>query len=230
MADDRISIESELAKIVQAMAAQEALRGTLSDEQLEIVLAVLRGRRDDCLARLNGSGAVAQGDHATAVGERGVIVDGNVGRDVITGTVINELPAAVLQLFARQFGFDPGASDAEALRSYFNNVVLERHSKLSFQFIRPERGQVYTESAVDVEMVFVPLQMMDSEVLKQRSRREHFGRELLKEEAERAVSLPEVLRKYPCLLLRGKPGSGKTTILRHIALAFARGEQQEKQT
>jgi len=47
----------------------------------------------------------------------------------------------------------------EELEAYFDHVILERHSKLSFLFICPETGKVYTEA--DVESVFVPLRMTD---------------------------------------------------------------------
>ena len=137
----------------------------------------------------------------------------------------------MLDLFARHFGFDPQADDATALKTYFENVVFEKHSKLSFLFIRPETGKVYTEA--DVETVFVPLKMTDPESMARQAqlarRMERFDRMSREmEEAARPITLQEILNKYPCLMLRGKPGCGKTTLLRHIALAFARGEQKEK--
>jgi len=164
---------------------------------------------------------------AAAVGKSiAVVGSGNI-------SVINELPPQVLELFARQFGFDPTADDATALRTYFDNVIFERHSKLSFLFIRPETGKVYTEA--DVEMVFVPLRMTDPDAverqaqLARRAEREIFRRMTREmEETAHPITLQEVLRKYPVFMLRGKPGCGKTTLLRHVALAFARGEQKEK--
>ena len=153
-------------------------------------------------------------------------------QNVVVGQQINELPPAVLALFAQAFGFDPTTSDAEALRAYFNNVVLERHNKLSFLFIRPETGKIYTERDVELETVFVPLRLTDPEAqarqAKAARRMERFGSERDLAEAAHPLTLTEVIQKYPIFLLRGKPGCGKTTLLRHIALAFARGEQQEK--
>ena len=155
-------------------------------------------------------------------------------RNVVVGAqqVVHELPPAVLALFAQAFGFDPTASDAEALRAYFNNVVLERHNKLSFLFIRPETGKIYTERDVELETVFVPLRLTDPEAqarqAKAARRMERFGTEREMAEVARPLTLAEVIQKYPIFLLRGKPGCGKTTLLRHIALAFARGEQQAK--
>jgi formylglycine-generating enzyme required for sulfatase activity len=229
MDENRARLEEELAKIEEAIAAQEALRGILPQEQLEAALAALRERQATMQARLTGSGAIAQGEGAVASGAGGVAVGGDVSGDI---HVVNELPARVLELFARQFGFDPAASDATALKTYFDHVVLERHSKLSFLFIRPETGKVYTET--DIETVFVPLRMTDPKTLKRQNwlarRLERFDRlpgEMM-EDAPRPITLPDVLDKYPCFLLRGKPGCGKTTLLRHIALSFARDEHAEK--
>ena len=259
MSDDHTRLETELARIEQGIAAQEGLRGILPDEQVEATLVTLREKRDALQAALGGSGAIAQGPGAQAAGERGVTAE-TIGGPVVTGDrsaaacergaavvgdsnvtitgdvqgdvrVVNELPPQVLELFARQFGFDPAASDATALKTYFEHVVLERHSKLSFLFIRPETGKVYTEA--DVETVFVPLRLTDPQALQRQARTtrrmERFDRlPPDMEEAARPIALPEVLARYPCVLLRGKPGCGKTTLLRHIALAFARGEQREK--
>jgi formylglycine-generating enzyme required for sulfatase activity len=153
-------------------------------------------------------------------------------QNVVVGAQINELPPSVLALFAEAFGFDPGTSDADALEAYFEHVILERHSKLSFLFIRPETGRVYTEGDVELETVFVPLRLTDPEALSRQRRAarrlERFGGMRGLEEPPQPLTLAEVIQKYPCFLLRGKPGSGKTTLLRHIALAFARGEQAEK--
>lgn len=226
-------LKAELARIEQAIAAQEGLRGILPDEQIEAALAILREKWQAVQTTLTGSGAIAQGKGAKAAGERGVAIGGNVGGSVVTGShnIINEFPPQMLALFARQFGFDPTASDAEALTMYFNNVVLERHSKLSFLFIRPETGKVYTEA--DVETVFVSVEMVDTSAVKRQAKLAHqmerFDRLRPEgEEAARPLALTEILQKYPCFLLRGKPGCGKTTLLRHIALAFARGEHEAK--
>jgi hypothetical protein len=91
---DKSNIQAELDKIIQAIAAQEALQGILPDAQLEAALASLRQKqaevteqlaRATAQASLTGSGAIAQGQSAKAVGERGALVEGNVGGSVITG-------------------------------------------------------------------------------------------------------------------------------------------------
>lgn len=71
-------IEEELAQIEQVIAGQEAALNLLPDDQREAaaaILATLHQRRQQLLAQVQGSGAIAQGDKATAVGERGVLSD-----------------------------------------------------------------------------------------------------------------------------------------------------------
>ena len=158
MSDLPTQWKEQLAKIEQAIAAQARLRGVLDDAEIEASLQSLREKRQVLLAKMEGSGAVAQGEGAPAAGERAAIAR-DVAGHLITGdgVTIHELPPAMLALFARQFGFDPQASDAAALRAYVNHVIFERHSRLSFLFIEPQTGKVYTEA--DVERVFVPLRL-----------------------------------------------------------------------
>ena len=181
---------------------------------------------------LAGSGAINAGS-GDALAERAVDINGNVGGYVITGdkVTINALAPEILDLFARQFGFDPNASDAEALQMYFKHVIFERHGLLSFPFVEPKTGKVYTEA--NIEDVFVGLRITNPKAANRtgqsKQRSEIFGQRQEVEELEEAlITLPNLLQQYPCFLLRGKPGSGKTTLLRHIALTYARGEQVEK--
>ncbi len=227
----RAEMDAVLEKLDMVVQAQVALpetdRAWFADT-LRAELAAL-GNLAHYEAVLTGGGTLIQGNHNVGIGERGIHVGEGVGGHVISGdhNVIHELPPAVLELFARQFGFDPTATDAEALRDYFEHVIFERHSHLSFQFIRPETGRIHT--GVDMRTVFVPLQMSDVALERAaRRRQEFYGGDPVPEEKSRVTMLPEILRRHSCFLLRGKPGCGKTTLLRYIALAFARGEQQEK--
>ncbi len=90
-------IQQELAKIESFIAAQEAMRGTLPDEQIESALTQLGQKKAALTAQLSedpaasydatvkGGGAAAQGTGATAVGAGGVSVGGSVSGSIITG-------------------------------------------------------------------------------------------------------------------------------------------------
>jgi hypothetical protein len=75
---------AKLEKIEQAIAAQENLRGTLPDEQIETYMDALHQQKQVLLAELEGSGAVAQGAGAKAAGKRGVITE-KVDGHLVTG-------------------------------------------------------------------------------------------------------------------------------------------------
>lgn len=210
---------NEALKAQLALLDQLHAQGMLDDKQYQAQQATLIG-----------SGAISPGE-GDALGEKAVKVEGSVGGDVITGSVtVNELPPDVLRLFAWQFGFDPDKSDAEALQTYFKHVTFERHGLLSFQFVEPKTGKVYTQA--DIEDVFVGLRLTNPDAAHRteqpKGRREMFGDHAEEIEEDTLITLADVLQRYDCFLLRGKPGSGKTTLLRHIALAFARGEQDAK--
>ena len=82
MSEERTELESELAKIEQAIAAQEALRDILPDEQIETTLEALRERQASLRAFLWGSGAIVQ-DHSVAAGTGGVAIGGDVRGPII---------------------------------------------------------------------------------------------------------------------------------------------------
>lgn len=121
-------LQSELEKVENAIAAQETLRGTLPDAQIEATLAPLRQKREALAAQLaqagvSGSGAVAQGADSKAVGERGVMVGGDVGGSIITGDQsevggirAHRIDAENVVQGMQQLGGDLGsAADAAAL-------------------------------------------------------------------------------------------------------------------
>ena len=110
----------------------------------------------------------------------------------------------------RALGREPDGSvipdwrDTQALVRY-TRYVVQTHGRLSFLFIKPagSRGQAPIDA--ELETVFVPLQVEGHN-------------------SSRAISIDEALVRYPLFLLKGPPGYGKTTLLRHLAVCFARGE------
>ena len=141
----------------------------------------------------------------------------------------SERSAAYLAALLADRGIDPDKPDAQALKEYIDHI-LEVHSHLSFLFIKPEgRRRVRTEA--ELETVFVPLQVQDPET-EQRQRRQQaqMRPEEIEREAERMqpIGINEVLARYPVFLLKGLPGCGKTTLLRHVAVSFAQGLAGER--
>jgi hypothetical protein len=88
------TIEKELEQVEEAIQNLENLRGIMTEDQLRTALAPLLQKKADLQSQLSGTtysvsvsggGAIAQGSGATAVGERGVNIGGNVTGNIITG-------------------------------------------------------------------------------------------------------------------------------------------------
>ncbi|MCP5086184.1 MAG: hypothetical protein GY952_05195 [Rhodobacteraceae bacterium] len=92
-----MSIQQEIDKLEKAIVAQESLRGTLTNEEVDAAIARLRQKQKELNAQLpetpgtsykakvKGAGVIAQGPGSTAIGAGGVSVGGNVGGSVVTG-------------------------------------------------------------------------------------------------------------------------------------------------
>jgi hypothetical protein len=70
MSDERDRLMEELAQVEHAIAIQETLRGTLPDEQLKAVLAVLQEKAARLRAAIAGDANVV-GDGSTAIKAEG---------------------------------------------------------------------------------------------------------------------------------------------------------------
>lgn len=240
MGDDRARIEAELAKLDQAIAAQEALAGILPDEQLEMVLAALNQKRAVLWARLQGSGAIAQGEKAKAAGERGVVADevrgqvitGDENRAVQAGAYVEHLeirvadPNHLWQAIRRR---PPPQELAQATERYLAHLI-DRYRYLDFKGMGASERVPLRLSLV---RMYVPLkariELPEGETWARHLRLA--GRHLTPEEVEatgQRLSEPtpvlDLLRQHGGLIVLGDPGAGKTTFLKYLALKLATGE------
>jgi len=78
-------LAADVGNVQEEIATREKLVGILREDELEGILTPLRQKEAHLLAQLTGGGAIAQGEGAQAVGERGVLVEGDVSGDIITG-------------------------------------------------------------------------------------------------------------------------------------------------
>jgi hypothetical protein len=128
----------------------------------------------------------------------------------------------------------PSRVDLEKLRADYLGRLVAAHAWLDFSGIPQVRNVV----RLKLDDVFVPLSAT-RELPEGDVRREPFGRRRAKgeavdadvrlaerEAAERRVALEDAL-KEPRLVVLGEPGSGKTIILKHVALKLAQGRGAE---
>ena len=165
-------------------------------------------------AELTGSGAIAQGNGAKAIGAGGMMVDGNVIVVKEGGTVV--------------FGEQPVEMNSQlretALGRYLEHVIAHNRY-LQLQGIR-SGGKLVN---IELEQIYVTL----------RTTQQHNAQteeDWLQEEADFApgemrrqpgletvnVLVEQALAAHRHLVVLGDPGSGKTTLLRYLALLYGR--------
>jgi hypothetical protein len=93
--------------------------------------------------------------------------------------------------------------------------------------------QLLNRQQIDVDLLYVDVYVLQNSasdsnatipsLLKDANLRNDFDRLGLKKRDKRSPGF-EVATKYPRLMVLGKPGSGKTTFLRHLAVANCKGE------
>ncbi len=119
--------------------------------------------------------------------------------------------------------------DEVALEKYYE-LARKEWSGLMLPMIRQRTGD---EQGYRLKQIFVPLFLQDRRAEeKARKRMERIQRksenaEHTDEEQTRPVSFTELMTRYHAFILIGKPGCGKTTLLRRTALAFAEGRAEE---
>lgn len=147
-------------------------------------------------AQLSGSGAIAQGQGATAVGARGVVA-GEVYGNINTGLIIQQ-------------GTQPGASKDDLRRAYLARI-LRQADQLPLFAGDSANAQVRLSSVYTALLA----RRSDEEIA---TRRSVLGRMYDRASTRSAV---EVLNAEPKLVLLGGPGSGKSTFVSFVALSMA---------
>jgi formylglycine-generating enzyme required for sulfatase activity len=165
---------------------------------------LLAGQKAAIEAQLNGGGAIAQGENAKAVGEKGVMVGGAVSGDIVTGMKI------VLGLEKKSL------PHPEALARYLENMIVS-HQWLRLQGIRAGDQPL----SVLLEKVYVSLTAVDKQA-GGASKRDKPSSEDKPMRDTGILSIGSALARYPRLVIIGDPGSGKTTLLDYLALTYAR--------
>jgi formylglycine-generating enzyme required for sulfatase activity len=213
MPDESPPTPEDLRKVQDAIAAQEALRGILPDEQLDTTLAALRGQLLKLQqAAADRDSAVAQ-EGGTAVAGRGINVPGSVGGHAVSGdgnviadhyhaapTPIDPVPAALTRYLHRLFqrcnalplaamGGDESAGRAVLLE----NVYVEQDTLTRIP--RPEA--------------------------KRAGDREEGRSALDRDEKDAALSALAAATQSGRLVLLGDPGGGKSSFVKQLAAWLA---------
>ena len=195
----------DLQKIEDAIAAQEALRGILPDEQIDAAIAALREQKRVYLARAEQGSAIAQGKESAAVGPGGILVKNSDHVDIH----VNPPTPGTKRL-----------PYADARQQYLNHIIAA-HQHLRLQGISAGNQPL----SVSLEKVYVSLTAVDqrptggTHTASNRERQDinlHSG----------VLTVASALQRYRRLVIIGDPGSGKTTLLAYLALTYARQDAE----
>ena len=120
-------------------------------------------------------------------------------------------------------GLAAGALDKEGVRSEYLAQVAKQHQLLDFTGL----GIVAAPKAMSMDRGYSPLTFLES-VEAGRCSRDPSGRLATRREkpGSRTLGLADALARGRRAFLLGDPGSGKTTVLRHLARAYATDQQR----
>jgi formylglycine-generating enzyme required for sulfatase activity/energy-coupling factor transporter ATP-binding protein EcfA2 len=223
---DKTSIQVELEKIDRAIAAQEALSGTLPDEQLSAGLDLLRRKQEELVARLDamslsaqatvsGGGTVAQGVGNRVVGEGGVLVDGDVDGDVIGTQNIYQSSAdhSWIKLYLEKLISICDPLDLSAVDEYY--VADPQATPIRIKDVFTSLYLAWGDQSITRR----PGQPVVEVILKSAGQGESKMRE---REEEEVVSALEAIAAMNRLVILGYPGGGKSTLVNYLAGQMAR--------
>lgn len=201
----------ELAKIEQAIAAQEALRGVLSDVQLEAVLISLRQKQSELQARLSGTGVIIQQGAGDVVAS---VIGSNAGRDIISGDIVTGHQYTVITRYLDETQL------AQARQRYLRTLI-RAHNTLPLAALGNEES---ADNKVRLENIYVALDTT-TQISPNDKEKERFG---LYRDENHLLSVLEAATQNKRLVILGDPGSGKSTFVRYLATALASAYLEER--
>jgi hypothetical protein len=152
--EEQIRLQAELDKIVSAIETQEGLRGDMPADVLDGIIAGLVSKKEGLesqIAALSGSGAIAAGDHATAVGERGIGIDGDMSGHAFSGD-----HNTLLSIENRFYG-DKNETDPVKLREWYLRRVIQDTGVLTLEGVDRKAVSFESEACLNLDAVYTAL-------------------------------------------------------------------------
>jgi formylglycine-generating enzyme required for sulfatase activity len=156
-------------------------------------------------AKLEGSGAIAQGEGAKAVGERAVMNEGGMQDSVVNTGDNVEIT----------IGTQPRAKTSSLRESYLS-YVLEQVSPLMLSGV-VRQSQSEAETRLNLSAVYTALMTQQNEAEGFELDKDHF----LVWQKTKNLSVVASMNKRGRMVLLGDPGSGKSTFVNFVALCMA---------
>ncbi|MCP4417177.1 MAG: SUMF1/EgtB/PvdO family nonheme iron enzyme [Chloroflexi bacterium] len=204
------AVQTDIDQMLQTLQAIPNAQAALPESEWQTFGQQLRddltqlGNLPRYEATLIGSGIIVQGDNNLVVGAGGVLIQGNLGGDLVMGNQTKQI-------------IDSEKTDPEALRRAYLSRLLDERNQLLLGGIDPKAA---TEAGDQLQLsaVYTALLTASSE----EHQLEKMARTVLAGERQpRRLSALEQLNKHRNLVLLGDPGSGKSTFVNFIALCLA---------
>jgi hypothetical protein len=209
------ALQTELDELLARLEALPLAQAGLNPADQAWFAATLRdelarlGNWPRFQAQLEGSGALAQGTGATAVGERGALISGHMAGPLTTG---NNSPIT----YVGQQIITPTAKDGAAgrARRRYLEALYQRCNALPLAALGGEEG---TGQDVGLDQVYIALDTRSRVPLSEDEQKKQRLVAMGREEKERALSVLEAVTQQPRLVLLGDPGSGKSSFVRYLS-------------
>lgn len=202
----------------------------MTEKIQEIIQRVAAGSRDEADLQAIAA-AFRAGEVVLATGDRSIAIGGDANESVnITGNynqvvVVKGIEAEVIARLLQQSLVQPVSVDEllQQVRSRASTKILDLFSQI----------QLLNKRQVAVDHLYVDVYVLEVRefhatipgLLEGQEAREQFDRFGLGKRGERSPGLAIAASEdFLRLMVLGKPGSGKSTFLRHLAVSCARGE------
>lgn len=206
------TLRSELDAILEQVETFTQAKQVLPEAERHWFVETLRGELERLgntvrfEAHLTGSGAIAQGDQAKAVGAKGTLINGNVEGDYLAPGASKTVHVAAPALPPPQ---------VEARRQYLTRLCRYCQA-LPLAALGAEEG---SGQDITLDQVYVALdtttQVEQFEATQQRKHRDRQWHLRQQKATDRLTAL-DVAEHVPRLVLLGAPGAGKSTFVRKI--------------
>jgi hypothetical protein len=226
------------------MARQTERSLRLSKEGIEEAKKALLefGSKADLAAQISASRKKARGaSPKTTVGMSRTTINNFFKREPVQRELFHEI-CKKLKLNWKEVAELPGINQPESAEkkqeqgAYIDKLVREVRSRCcdKIQHLY-SKIRLLNRQQIDVDQLYVDVYVLEKlssesyatipELLKGSDLRDNFDRLGLGQRGKRSPGF-EVAAQYPRLMILGKPGSGKSTFLRHLAVACCKAEFQ----
>jgi formylglycine-generating enzyme required for sulfatase activity len=200
-------------QIKKALAEDNSLAGEIAALMQELRPVNLQHFQ----ARLDGSGAIAQGDGNNVTGERGVVAGTVQDSTINTGDQIRHVRAETYIEHQNVHVHGTPAPDATHLRNAYLSRLFEQTGALSLAGVDPKAADE-SEARLNLDAVYTALLTRTPERQEGLAAMAPGGRP---EREGRHLSALDQLNRHSRLVLLGDPGSGKSTFVNFVALCLA---------